>query len=115
MTAAPLPYSPIVRAGDFAFVSGQLGLRDGELVEGLEAQVRTALANLLGLLEANGLSLANLVKTTVFLTSADDFPLVNEIYAEFFEGKMLPARSAVVVAAVPRGAIFEIEAVAYVG
>ncbi len=112
--AAPIgPYSPAFRAGDLLFCSGQLGLRDGELVDGLGEQVRQALNNLVVLLDEYGLVLADVAKTTVFLTDMADFPAMNDIYAEVF-GEARPARSTVAVAGLPKGALLEIEAIASV-
>jgi 2-iminobutanoate/2-iminopropanoate deaminase len=104
------PYSPVVRAGEWLVSSGQVGLRDGALVEGgVRAEAHQALANLRQLLEGEGASLAHVVKTTVFLIDPADFGSMNEVYAEAF-GDHRPARSTVVVAALPLGATFEIEA-----
>lgn len=109
------PYSPIVRSGGWLVCSGQVGLADGALVEGgVEAQARQGLANLAGLLESEGASLADVVKTTVFLTDMGDFAAMNAIYAESF-GDHRPARSTVAVAGLPLGAAFEVEAWAFVG
>jgi 2-iminobutanoate/2-iminopropanoate deaminase len=108
--APALPFTPAVRAGEWLIVSGQVGIADGALVEGgTRAQARQAIRNLAALLHANGVSLARVVKTTVFLTSMDDYAVMNEVYAELF-GEHRPARSAVAVAALPIGATFEIEA-----
>lgn len=108
------PYTPVVRAGDhLLIVSGQVGLADGALVDGLAAQLRQALANLRGLLEGEGASLADVVKTTVFLTSMDDYAEMNRVYTEVF-GDHRPARSAVSVAGLPLGALIEVEAWAWV-
>ena len=104
------PYTPIVRAGAWLVVSGQVGLRDGALVDGgVEAEARQALANLRGLLESEGASLADVVKTTVFLRHMDDYDAMNEVYVSAF-GDHRPARSAVAVAGLPRGALVEVEA-----
>lgn len=108
------PYTPIVRAGDWLISSGQIGIADGALAEGLEGQLRQALANLAGLLEGEGATLSDVTKTTVFLTSMDDYAEMNAIYTELF-GDHRPARSAVAVAALPLGALIEIEASAYLG
>ena len=108
------PYSQAVRAGDFMFCSGIVGLspETGSLVEGgIEAQVRQALENLSALLEDLGSSLAAVVKTTVFLADISDFPVFNGIYAEYFPSDP-PARSTVQVAALPLGAGIEVEAIA---
>lgn len=109
------PYTPVVRAGDLLFVSGQIGIVDGSLAEGgLQAQATQALANLRAQVEANGATLDQVVKTTVFLTDMGNFAAMNEIYCEAF-GDSRPARSCVAVAALPLGAIFEVEAVVHVG
>jgi 2-iminobutanoate/2-iminopropanoate deaminase len=109
------PYSPAVRAGDLLVVSGQTGSAGGRLVDGgLEAQCRQVFVNLRGVLEANGASLADVVKTTVFLTDMSDFAAMNAVYAEEL-GDNRPARSTVAVAALPAGASVEIEAWAYLG
>ena len=114
MTAKPVgPYTPVVRAGEWLVVSGQVGLADGKLVSGgLEDELRQAIANLRGHLEANGASLTDVVKTTVFLRHMSDYALMNEVYmAEF--GDHRPARSAIGVAELPIGALVEIEAWAH--
>ena len=115
MSAPVGPYSPIVRAGQWLVCSGQIGLLDGRLVEGgVRAEARQALENLRVLLEGEGASLRSVVKTTVFLTDAADFAAVNEVYAEAF-GDHRPARSTVVVTALPLGAAVEVEAWALAG
>lgn len=114
MTAPVGPYSPVVRAGEWLVCSGQVGLRGGELVDGLRRQVGQAIANIDALLESEGASLTDVVKTTVFLVHGRDFALMNAVYAEAF-GDHRPARSTVVVAALPLGALVEIEAWARVG
>ncbi|HXZ83212.1 MAG TPA: RidA family protein [Acidimicrobiales bacterium] len=106
-------YRPVVRAGDWLICSGQLGLESGKLVAGgAAAEVTQALANLAGFLEAEGSSLAAVAKTTVFLADIGDYPAMNEAYAAAF-GDHLPARSAVAVAALPFGALVEVEAWAW--
>jgi 2-iminobutanoate/2-iminopropanoate deaminase len=115
MTAPVGPYRPIVRAGDWLIASGQVGIASGALVDGgVQAQARQAIANLSALFESEGASLNDVVKTTVFLAHISDYALVNETYVEAF-GDHRPARSAVAVAALPIGALVEIEAWAYVG
>jgi 2-iminobutanoate/2-iminopropanoate deaminase len=107
------PYRPIVRAGPFLVVSGQVGVNDGAMVTGgITAETRQAIANLRELLESEGFGLADVVKTTCFLLHMRDFGLMNEVYAEEF-GSDFPARSTVAVAELPAGALFEIEAWAY--
>ncbi len=109
------PYSPVVRAGEWLVCSGQVGLRDGRLVEGgIRAEAQQALANLRRLLEGEGASLESVVKTTVFLVDPDDFAALNEVYIEAF-GDHRPARSMVAVAALPLGAAVEVEAWARAG
>lgn len=108
------PYSVAIKAGSFVFTSGQIGLdpATGNMVEGgVEAETRQALTNLSKILEAAGTSLAQVVKTTVFLRDMGDFARMNAVYAEFFVQNP-PARSAVQVAALPKAAAVEIEAVA---
>jgi 2-iminobutanoate/2-iminopropanoate deaminase len=110
------PYSHAVKACQFLYTSGQLGMDPvtGTLVEGgVEAETRQALLNLKAVLEAGGSSLAKVLKTTVFLRDMADFSRVNAIYAEFFTENP-PARSAVQVAALPRNGAVEIEAVGLV-
>jgi 2-iminobutanoate/2-iminopropanoate deaminase len=107
------PYSPIVRAGDLLVVSGQVGLVDGALVPGgVAAETRQAIDNIAALLDSEGASLDDVVKTTVFLRHMRDFPIMNEAYAEAF-GEHRPARSAVAVAELPVVALVEIEAWAH--
>src|SRR5437660_12587497 len=113
MTTPPVgPYTPVVRAGNWLVVSGQVGLKDGRLVDGLTAQVGQAIANLATHLEANGARLTDVVKTTVFLADMNDYTAMNDEYISAFGGHR-PARSAVGVAALPLGALVEVEAWAY--
>jgi 2-iminobutanoate/2-iminopropanoate deaminase len=114
--AAVGPYSQAVRIGDFIYTAGQIALdpASGRLVEGgIKEQTRRALQNLATILEAAGSSLSQVVKTTVFLQDIAHFAEMNGVYAEFFPGDP-PARSAVQVAALPLGALVEIESVAAV-
>jgi len=108
------PYTPIVEAGPWLVCSGQIGIADGALAEGVEAQLVQAMANMAALLESKGATLADVTKTTVFLTDMDDYAQMNKIYTEAF-GDHRPARSAVAVAALPLGAVIEVEAWAYRG
>ncbi len=116
-TAAPGaigPYSQAVRAGgSFLFCSGQIPLTPaGELVNGdVRAQATQCVMNISAVLEAAGLSLENVVKTTIFLSSMDHFAAVNEVYGSFFRSDP-PARSTVAVAGLPRGVDVEIEVIA---
>lgn len=107
-------YSQAVRSGDWLFCSGQIGLdpATGELVEGgVEVETRRVLANLSAVLEAGGCGWPDVVRATIYLVSIDDFARVNEIYAAVV-GPSRPARAAVGVAALPRGARVEIDAIA---
>lgn len=104
----------MVRAGEWLAVSGQIGVAQGALVDGLEAQVVQALANLESVLATEGATLAQVVKTTVYLRDMGDFDAMNGVYAETF-GDSRPARATVAVAGLPLGAVVEIDAWAYVG
>lgn len=108
------PYSQAIGVDQLVFVSGQIPLdpATGELVaDDISVQTRRVLQNVQAVLEAAGSSLAQVIKTTVFLTDIGDFAAMNTVYAEFF-AQDPPARSAVQVAALPRGASVEIEVVA---
>lgn len=111
--AAVGPYVHAVKTGNFVFTSGQIGLipETGVLAEGIAAQTEQVLKNLGAVLAEVGLTYTDVIKTTVFLDSIDDFAAVNEIYAKYFTGDA-PARSCVEVAALPKGALVEIEVVA---
>ena len=115
--AAIGPYSQAIRAGGFLFVSGQVPLdpRTGTLVPGgVAEQTQRVLDNLAAVLRAGGLTLAEVVKTTVFMTDLGRFAEMNEVYAKAFPAPA-PARATVQVSALPRGAQVEIEAVAWGG
>ena len=108
------PYSQAIQIESLVFTAGQIGLdpATSEFVKGgMEEQTRQVLTNLRNVLEAAGSGLNYVVKTTVFLKDMNDFPKMNAIYAEFFSGAY-PARSTVAVAALPKGALVEIEAIA---
>lgn len=119
-SAAPAaigPYSQAIRVCKQVFLSGQIPLNPatGEMVAGgIEAQARQVMVNLRAVLQAAGLDYANLVKTTIFLVDLADFQVVNRVYGECFASAP-PARSTVQVAALPRGALIEIEGVAVAG
>ena len=108
------PYSQAIDCGTFMVTSGQLGLdpTTGELAADITAQTRQSLNNVKAILEAAGLTMDNVVKTTVFLQSMSDFAAMNAVYAEFFTEGQYPARSAVEVARLPKDAHIEIEAIA---
>lgn len=114
MTKPAGPYTPIVRAGEWLVVSGQVGLRDGALVDGVVEQTTQAVANVRALLEGEGASLDDVVKTMVFLADIGDFAVMNEAYMAAF-GDHRPARSTIGVAGLPLGALVEVEAWARVG
>ena len=114
--AAIGPYSQATVAGNTCYVSGMLGIdpATGELKDGVEAQAEQALLNLEAVLKAAELTTASVVKTTVFLTDMGAFSQVNAIYSKHFSAPY-PARSCVQVSALPKGGLFEIEAVAVRG
>ena len=113
--AAIGPYSQALRTGNMMFVSGQIPVdpATGKMADTIEEQAKQSLTNMKNILEAEGLTLANVIKTTVFLADLNDFAKVNEVYASFFEAPY-PARSCVQVAAIPKGAGVEIECIAVV-
>jgi 2-iminobutanoate/2-iminopropanoate deaminase len=117
--AAIGPYSQAVRVGDFLYTSGQVGLdpATGVLVDGgIDAQTTRVLENLKAVLEASGIDLIHVIKTTVFLKNMSDFAAMNAIYAKYLapEGVVAPARSTVEVARLPKDALVEIEVIAKV-
>ena len=115
--AAIGPYSQGVELGNLVFVSGQLPIDPATgafASDDIQGQTRQSLTNLSKILEEAGLTLGHVLKTTVFIQHMDDFAKMNEIYAEFFNCDVLPARSAVEVAKLPKGALVEIEAIAAV-
>ncbi len=110
------PYSPAVRAGDWLVLAGQVGLdaNTGTLADGVENQARQVLENIRVVLGDCGATLRDVAKTTVFVADLKDFATVNAVYAEVF-GDHKPARTTIQAAALPAGALIEIEAWAYVG
>ena len=112
--AAIGPYSQAIEVNGLVFASGQIPLdpKTGTFVEGgIKEQTRQALTNASSILKAAGTDLAHVVKTTVYLDSMDDFTAMNEVYAEFFSHPF-PARSAVAVKKLPKGALVEVEVLA---
>lgn len=112
--AAIGPYSQAIEAGGMVFASGQLPIdpATGSIVEGgIEQQTHQSLRNVQAILEAAGTDLSHVVKTTVFLGSITNFAIMNEVYAQYFR-EPFPARSAVAVKDLPKGALVEIEVVA---
>jgi 2-iminobutanoate/2-iminopropanoate deaminase len=107
------PYSQGIASGDLVFVSGQVGLdpATGAVADGIEGQTEQALRNLAAVLEAGGCSMSDVVKTTLWLTDATHFATVNEIYARHLP-EPAPARSTPILAALPRGFLISIEAIA---
>ena len=114
--AAIGPYSQGIDCGTFVVTSGQIPIdpATGNLVDGdISAQTRKSLENVKAILESNGMTMDNVVKTTVFLAHMSDFAAMNAVYAEFFTEGQYPARSAVEVGALPKGALVEIETICY--
>lgn len=112
--AAIGPYSQAIDCGSLLITSGQIPIdpATGNLVEGdITAQTRQSLTNVKAILEAAGLTMDNVAKTTVFLAHMSDFAAMNAVYAEFFTEENYPARSAVEVGALPKGALVEIETI----
>ena len=112
--AAIGPYSQAIRVGNLIYTSGQIPINPatGQFVEGgIKEQTRQSLTNVKAILEEAGTSMANVVKTTVFMADMNDFADMNAVYAEFFT-EPFPARSAVAVKTLPKGAFVEIEVVA---
>lgn len=112
--AALGPYSQAIVAGDFVFASGQVPIdpATGMFAEGgIKEQTRQSLTNVSNVLAEAGIDLSHVVKTTVFLSDMDNFAAMNEVYAQFFS-EPYPARSAVAVKTLPKGALVEIEVVA---
>ena len=112
--AAIGPYSQGIAAGETVYVSGQLPLdpATGAFPEGIAAQTAQSLKNIQAILAQQGMTLANVVKTTVFLTDMNDFGKINPIYASYFEEGNYPARSCIAVAALPLGGLIEMEVIA---
>ena len=111
--AAIGPYSQAIKVGNLLYTSGQIPIdpATGNIVSGnIKEQTRQALSNIKAILEEAGLTMNNVVKTTVFLTNMEDFTEMNSIYAEFFS-EPFPARSAVAVRTLPKGVLVEIEAI----
>ena len=107
------PYSQAIETGNMVFASGQIPIdpATGNIPEGITEQTRKSLANVGAILDAAGLTLANVVKTTVFLADMNDFAAMNEVYADAFAAPY-PARSAVAVKTLPKNVLVEIEVLA---
>ena len=115
--AAIGPYSQGNITGDFLYVSGQLPLNPetGTMPEGVEAQTEQSLKNVRAIVEAAGGNMDCVIKTTVFLKDMGDFAAMNGVYAKFFTEGLYPSRSAIEVARLPKDALVEVEAIAYLG
>ena len=109
------PYSQGITVGDFVFTSGQIPVvpATGEIPEGIAAQAEQSCKNVAAILEAAGVAMENVVKTTCFLADMGDFAAFNEVYARYFISK--PARSCVAVKDLPKAALVEVEVIAYKG
>lgn len=110
------PYSQAIQVGNLLYTSGQIPIdpATGQIVEGgIEAQTRQSLLNVQAILREAGVTMSSVVKTTVFMADMNEFPAMNAVYAEFFT-QPFPARSAVAVKTLPKGALIEIEVVAEV-
>ncbi|MBI3379596.1 RidA family protein [Candidatus Gottesmanbacteria bacterium] len=109
------PYSQAVKFGNLVFCAGQIGLdpKTNNLVEGIKKQTKQAFANIKNVLESVASSLEKVLKMNVYLKNMDDFAVMNEIYATYYK-KPYPARATVEVARLPKGALIEIECVAYI-
>lgn len=110
--AAVGPYSTAIEVNGFVFCSGQIGIdpSTGNLVDGLEAQAHQVMNNIKAVVESTGVTVEQIIKTTIFVTNMADYAKVNEIYAQHL-GEHKPARSTVAVAALPKGALIEIEVI----
>jgi len=111
--AAIGPYSQAIEINGFIYASGQIPIipATGEIPDGIEAQARQALTNVKGIMEECGLTMSNIIKTSVFIKNMADFAKVNEVYATFFTGDF-PARSCVEVARLPKDVLIEVEVIA---
>ena len=115
MSSTTSPYSPAVRAGNYIFVSGQIGFNDpqtGKDNEGIEAQTKQCLENMKRVLESMGASLSDVAKVTVFLKNNDDFTRMNETYINYFPENR-PARSTIITNLINPKMLIEIECIAY--
>ena len=108
------PYSQAIEIDNLVYTSGQLGIdpATGNFAEGVQGQTAQALENVKAILETKGLTLDDIIKTTVFIKDMNDFGKINEVYAKYICGEILPARSCVEVARLPKDGLVEIEVIA---
>ena len=110
------PYNQAIEAGEFIFLSGQIGIDvdTGELInENIQAETNQVMRNIESVLKASNRNFDNVVKSTIFLKDLNDFTLVNEVYSKYFKNKISPARETVEVARLPKDANVEISVIAY--
>lgn|SRR5699024_124 len=108
------PYSQAIRAGDFIYISGQIGVNpeNGEVADGIENQTNQVLKNIQAILKEAGTDFSKVIKFTIYLASMDDFETVNEIYGSYLQ-KPYPARATIEVSKLPKDVLVEIDAVVY--
>jgi len=110
------PYNQAIEAGEFIFLSGQIGIDvdTGELInENIQAETNQVMRNIESVLKASNRNFDNVVKSTIFLKDLNDFSIVNEVYSKYFKNKIIPARETVEVARLPKDANVEISVIAY--
>lgn len=113
--ANPLPFSEAVKVGDMLYLSGQIGMVDGKVPEGIEAQTKATMDAIADVLKRNGRSMDDVVKCTVMLDDMADWPAFNKVYITYFKPGRLPARSAFGADGLALGAKLEVECMAYAG
>ena len=113
--ANPLPFSEAVKVGDMLYLSGQIGMVDGKVPEGIEAQTKATMDAIADVLKRNGRSMDDVVKCTVMLDDMADWPAFNTVYVTYFKPGRLPARSAFGADGLALGAKLEVECMAYAG
>ena len=113
--ANPLPFSEAVKVGDMLYLSGQIGMVDGKVPEGIEAQTKATMDAIADVLKRNGRSMDDVVKCTVMLDDMADWPAFNKVYITYIKPGRLPARSAFGADGLALGAKLEVECMAYAG
>lgn len=113
--ANPLPFSEAVKVGDMLYLSGQIGMVDGKVPEGIEGQTKATMDAIADVLKRNGRSMDDVVKCTVMLDDMADWPAFNKVYITYFKPGRLPARSAFGADGLALGAKLEVECMAYAG